>query len=105
MEKTKIKGLIAATVTPMEKNGDINLTAIDAYAEHLIKLGVAGVFVCGTTGESLFLDTEERKKVAEAWIMSAVPVTGYHRSWLFTPVSSGRMLSLLWGPVFYNLTG
>ena len=64
MEKTKIKGLIAATVTPMEKNGDINLTAIDAYAEHLIKLGVAGVFVCGTTGESLFLDTEERKKVA-----------------------------------------
>ena len=45
MEKTKIKGLIAATVTPMEKNGDINLTAIDAYAEHLIKLGVAGVFV------------------------------------------------------------
>ncbi|MEQ3166524.1 dihydrodipicolinate synthase family protein [Parabacteroides goldsteinii] len=68
MEKTKIKGLIAATVTPMEKNGDINLTAIDAYAEHLIKLGVAGVFVCGTTGESLFLDTEERKKVAEAWM-------------------------------------
>lgn len=68
MEKTKIKGFIAATVTPMEKNGDINLTAIDAYAEHLIKLGVAGVFVCGTTGESLFLDTEERKKVAEAWM-------------------------------------
>lgn len=68
MEKTKIKGLIAATVTPMEKNGDINVTAIDAYAEHLIKLGVAGVFICGTTGESLFLDTEERKKVAEAWM-------------------------------------
>lgn len=68
MEKTKTKGLIAATVTPMEKNGDINVTAIDAYAEHLIKQGVAGVFVCGTTGESLLLDTEERKKVAEAWM-------------------------------------
>lgn len=68
MEKMKIKGLVAATVTPMEKNGDINIAAIDTYAEHLIKLGVTGVFVCGTTGESLFLDTEERKKVAEAWM-------------------------------------
>ena len=51
MEKTKIKGLIAATVTPMEKNGDINLTAIDAYAEHLIKLGVAGVLFAELRGK------------------------------------------------------
>lgn len=68
MEKIKIKGLIAATVTPMERNGDINLSVIDTYAEYLIKSGVTGVFVCGTTGESLLLDTEERKKVAEAWM-------------------------------------
>lgn len=68
MEKIKIKGLVAATVTPMKKNGDINVIAIDAYAKHLIKLGVTGVFVCGTTGESLFLDTDERKNVAEAWM-------------------------------------
>lgn len=68
MEKNKIKGLIAAIVTPMDKNGKINLSVIDSYAKHLIKSGVNGVFVCGTTGESLLLNTEERKKEAEAWM-------------------------------------
>lgn len=68
MEKTKIKGLIAATVTPMDRYGEINIAAIDAYANYLIKEGVDGVFVCGTTGESLLMDNEERKRVAEAWM-------------------------------------
>jgi len=69
MNTTKIKGLIAATVTPMDKNGEINLSPIDSYANYLIDKGVDGVFICGTTGESLLMDSEERKKVAEAWMM------------------------------------
>ncbi len=68
MEKKKIKGLIAPTVTPMDRYGEINLSAIDAYAKFLIQRGVQGVFLCGTTGESLLLDSEERKKEAEAWM-------------------------------------
>lgn len=68
MEKVNYKGLIAAVVTPMDKGGNVKTTLIDAYARFLIRRGVKGVFVCGTTGESLLLDTSERKKVAEAWM-------------------------------------
>lgn len=68
MEKTKIKGLVAPSVTPMDRHGEINLASVDAYAEFLIKRGVQGVFLCGTTGESLYLDNDERKREAEAWM-------------------------------------
>ena len=68
MEKKKIKGLVAPTVTPMDRRGELTLAAVDAYAEFLIKRGVQGVFLCGTTGESLLLDNEERKREAEAWM-------------------------------------
>ena len=71
MEKKKFKGLIAATVTPMLRNGEVNYGMIDTYAEFLIRQGVNGVFVCGTTGESLFLDATERMKIAECWVKYA----------------------------------
>lgn len=65
------KELIAAVITPMKGNGDINPAAIGDYAEFLIKRGVDGVFVNGTTGEGLLMDNEERKAVAEAWMSYA----------------------------------
>jgi N-acetylneuraminate lyase len=71
MKKERIKGLIAAIVTPMNKDGNVNASAIPPYADYLIKKGVDGVFVCGTTGEGLLMDNEERKKMAEAWMCYA----------------------------------
>lgn len=62
------KELIAAVLTPMKSNGEINLAAVDSYAEFLIKRGVTGAFVCGTTGEGLLMDNSERKVEAEAWM-------------------------------------
>ena len=67
----KLKGLIAATFTPMDADGNINLKVIDSYSELMIRSGITGVFVCGTSGESASLVTEERKKIASAWIKSA----------------------------------
>lgn len=64
----KIKGLIAATFTPFKGDGSLNLKIIPAYAEKLKKDGVSGVFICGTTGEGMFMTEEERIQVAEAWI-------------------------------------
>lgn len=64
----RMKGLIAAVVTPMTSDGEVDLDAIDSYAEFLIGRGVKGVFVNGTTGESMLLDTEERKAIAERWM-------------------------------------
>lgn len=68
MSVTKFKGLIAAVVTPMDEKGEINLSLIDAYAKFLINRGVNGVFVNGTTGEGLLLDTKERISITEEWM-------------------------------------
>lgn len=65
---TRFKGLIAAVVTPMTEEGEVNLLGIDAYAKHLINIGVKGVFVNGTTGEGLLLDTKERIAITEEWM-------------------------------------
>ena len=62
-----ITGLIAAPYTPMHPDGSINLDMIPEQADFLVKSGVKGVFVCGTTGEGLSLTITERKAVAERW--------------------------------------
>ena len=66
----KIKGLIDAPFTPMYANGDINLEPIPAYAACSQKTGLRGVFINGSSGEGYMLTTDERKKVAEAWVKS-----------------------------------
>ena len=65
--KSKLSGLIAAPCAPMHADGSINVDVVPAYAEHLRRAGVAGVFVNGTTGESLSLSPQERVQLAEAW--------------------------------------
>jgi len=63
----KMKGLVVAPFTPMHNNGDINLSVIDEQSKLFRKYHIAGVFVCGTTGESLSLTLEERKSITERW--------------------------------------
>jgi N-acetylneuraminate lyase len=60
-------GLIAATFTPYDANGALNLGLIDAYAELLVEDGVRGVFIGGSTGEGALLTTEERLQLTERW--------------------------------------
>ena len=67
----RLKGMVAAAFTPMTPDGNLNLPAIDAYAERTAASKMAGIFVCGTTGESLSLTTQERKDVLERWIKAA----------------------------------
>ena len=62
-----IEGLIAAPFTPMNDDGSVNLAPIEAYADLLVRNGVAGVFACGTTGESLSLTVAERMEIAGRW--------------------------------------
>lgn len=69
MNRQFLKGLIAAPFTPMHEDGSLNLQVIKPYAEFLIaKKCVTGVFICGTTGESVSLTTGERKIIAEKWV-------------------------------------
>lgn len=67
----RLKGLIAASFTPMDAQGKINLSVIDKYADLMAKSDMAGVFVCGTTGESQSLTTHERKNILEQWVKSS----------------------------------
>lgn len=62
-----LTGLIAAPFTAMHADGSINLAAIDQQAARLAADGVAGAFICGSTGEGLSLTTPERQQVAQRW--------------------------------------
>ena len=47
----------------MNDDLSLNLEAVEPVAQHLVKNHVNGVFVCGTTGESMLLSVAERKIV------------------------------------------
>jgi len=64
----KLNGYIVAPFTPMHASGDVNLDLIPGYADFLMRNGLDGVFVCGSTGEGALLSREERMAVAEKWI-------------------------------------
>jgi len=64
----KINGYVAAPFTPMKENGDLNLDLIPKYADFLVRNGVDGAFVCGSSGEGALLTREERMAVAEKWV-------------------------------------
>lgn len=63
----KIEGLVAPVFTPMAPDGSLNLEKIEEYAKDLMEKGLSGVFVLGSSGEGLLLNTEERKEVVERW--------------------------------------
>ncbi|MGY0314512.1 dihydrodipicolinate synthase family protein (plasmid) [Alteromonas macleodii] len=67
----KLTGLIAAPHTPFDGNGQVNLPVIDQIADLLVKQGVEGVYICGTTGEGLNCTVNERKAIAERWVSAA----------------------------------
>ncbi|XP_058130809.1 N-acetylneuraminate lyase isoform X2 [Dasypus novemcinctus] len=67
--KKKLQGLVAATITPMTENGEINFSVIGQYVDYLVEeQGVKSIFVNGTTGEGLSLSISERCRVAEEWV-------------------------------------
>ena len=68
-----LRGLIAATYTPMTARGTVSLKMIDGLAEMLVDNGVNGVFVNGTSGEFASLTTEERLSVSRRWVKAAGP--------------------------------
>jgi N-acetylneuraminate lyase len=62
---------VAAVFTPMHGDATLNLDPVEPIVEYLIGKGVAGLYVCGTTGEGPSLSTEERKAVAAAYVSAA----------------------------------
>jgi N-acetylneuraminate lyase len=77
MKRFWMTGLVPATFTPMHEDGSLNLAQAGPIVEHLLTKEVGALFVCGSTGESASLTTEERKAMAAAYVAAAagrVPV-------------------------------
>ncbi len=68
--ESKIKGLIAATFSPMHSDGSINTAIIPQLTDHLIDRSIEGFYVCGSTGEGPLLSVDERKQIAAAYIQA-----------------------------------
>lgn len=71
MHAPRLTGLIAAAYTPFAPDGTVDEGRIEQQAHRMIADGLAGVFVCGTTGEGPSLTTAERMRVAERWTRAA----------------------------------
>ena len=62
-----LHGIIPPMVTPLLENGDLDVHGLDKLLNHLLKGGIHGIFLLGTTGEGPSLDHELRKQlVSEA---------------------------------------
>lgn len=58
--------MIPAMVTPFNDDGELDLTAAQSLATHLVDNGADGLVVTGTTGETPTLTDDENIKVFEA---------------------------------------
>jgi 4-hydroxy-tetrahydrodipicolinate synthase len=61
----QIRGVIPPLITPMDENEKLDTPALRNLIEHVIKGGVHGVFVLGSTGEFYGLDYEEKVRAVE----------------------------------------
>lgn len=57
--------IATAMITPFDENGAIDYEQVENVIEHLIANGTDTIVVCGTTGESPTLSTEEKLQLIE----------------------------------------
>ncbi|MCL4541310.1 MAG: dihydrodipicolinate synthase family protein [Chloroflexi bacterium] len=61
----KLGGLVPPLVTPFTATGALDGESLSDLCQFLIEAGVDGLFPCGTTGEFVFLSSEERRAITE----------------------------------------
>src|SRR5690348_6483283 len=67
-----IKGVLAASVTPLADGGDrVDDAGFAPLLDFYASAGLDGVLAMGTTGEGILLDTEERKRVTDLFVRAA----------------------------------
>jgi 4-hydroxy-tetrahydrodipicolinate synthase len=59
----ELRGVFTALVTPMNKDGSLDLGALDALVDAQLAGGIKGLVPCGTTGEATTLNAAERAQV------------------------------------------
>lgn len=69
--RLSIEGLVAATFTPFQSNGDVAFDSIGPMVDFLVQQGLSGLYVLGSTGEGLSLTEQERCDVASRFVEAA----------------------------------
>lgn len=62
-----IKGLVVAPFTAFLSNGDVDIEKVSMQKKYYKDNGLAGAFVCGTTGEGTALTVSEKKLLFKEW--------------------------------------
>lgn len=77
MPVTRYEGLFAAAYTPFNESGEVRIEPIGLMVDWLLRRHVNGFYVCGSTGEGMSLTSDERRRVADAYVTAVagrVPV-------------------------------
>lgn len=75
-----LKGVVAATLTPLGEGGELRLDLVPEVVEFQLKGGVAALLVGGTTSEFITLDLAERRDLLEAFVRAVdgrIPVIAH----------------------------
>lgn len=62
----ELRGAIGVTVTPFDRDWQVDLSAVRAQAERLSASDITGVFPCASTGEYIHLSPGEQRAVYQA---------------------------------------
>jgi dihydrodipicolinate synthase/N-acetylneuraminate lyase len=66
--------LLAAITTPFGADGELDLNAFEAHLRWLAARGLDGVFVGGTTGEGVLLESDEIERLVERAAATEAPL-------------------------------
>jgi 4-hydroxy-tetrahydrodipicolinate synthase len=75
IEKTKLKGVIAAIATAIDPGGCPDCTRSTELAQFLLANGCDGLNVLGTTGEATSFSLEQRRAVMSAYHTAKLPMS------------------------------
>lgn len=64
----KFSGAWPALATPFTHDNQINVPTLRRLVDFLISKGIGGFYVCGSTGEGIYMSVAERKQVLETVI-------------------------------------
>ncbi|MDD3363217.1 MAG: dihydrodipicolinate synthase family protein [Hespellia sp.] len=66
MKREKYQGIIPAFYACYDEQGNVSTERTKTLAKHLMNKGIKGLYVCGSSGECIYQNKEERKQVLES---------------------------------------
>ena len=61
----KYQGIIPAFYACYDSNGEVDGERVELLAQYMVKKGVKGVYVGGSSGECIYQTVEDRKRTLE----------------------------------------